>query len=577
MRRTSHAIFAGLVLSVSAGSGCGSDPPTSQPQPDAGEQQDASKPPVYEPPPASTLVEDGAVKIRREVFLVPGVKPPKNPVATANAETPPELDYVRVVRYRVDASPPRPARAVAVMMPGFLSGAGPFDPLARAIVRRSTSDDSFEAWAIDRRGNLPEDHHGLDVAEVKRDPDLALGYYFEDAELEGKKFGAFKSPADMAFESEWGLATIVGDLRNVIGLVGAADRKSRVVLVGHSLGASIAEEYAAWDFNGAPGYDELAGMVLIDGLTRSEGDAALPVTPDEYTKGSGTGLLAQPGLDAIRASQPFIALPLLGLGVYPMASVVAMRSRWTPGEIVSDPYRDKAFLTLLALTSVPKMTNRAAMGLAFDNESCGVTFVSVSCGTVTGGPTEKYQSLLGSELSHPSDPDATYDWVEFDKTSPAENTSIDDIARAWYEGPGLDLAEWYFPARLALDVGAAGNLVLKAGDFLHDQHGLLAVHGAKMDLPIMGAVAGLVGDVAALDKLRALVGPVPIGPGRPLAGAARTDPDAFRVVDLTKLTHVDPIAGTDVPSGTIPTWHDTLVAWMKKNTPAGGVVVPVHE
>ena len=557
-----------LALAITFVSACGSDsknPPNPTPTP------------AYAPPPTSLVVEDGAVKIRREIFLVPGVKPPKNPVAADHAETPAELDFVRVVRYRVDADPPKPARAIAVLMPGFLGGAGSYDPMARAIVRRSTSDDALEAWAIDRRSNLLEDHHGLEVAQVKKDPEIAIGYYFEDAAVEEKKFKGFLQPDELAFESEWGLATTVGDLASVIGLVAPEDRRSRVVLVGHSLGASIVEEYAAWDFDGKPGYADLAGLVLIDGMTRNEGAATPPVTQDEYLKGKSAGALSVPGLDAVRSGTPYVALPFLGLDIYPIAAVTAMRSRLSPDAITDDPYRDKAFLTLLSLATVPKMTNRGAMGLAFDNESNGISFAAVSCGTSKGGPTATYASILGVTLSHPISATSTYDWVEYDQVTPKEHTSIEDIARSWYEGPGLDFAEWYFPARLSADAPAAGSLVLKKGDWPLDEQGLRATHGAEMDLPILGAVAGLVADVKALDPLRALVKDVPIGAGRPLAGTPRTAEDAFRVVDITALTHIDPLSGTDAGGGIVPKWYDTLTAWMKVNTPAGGAVVAVQK
>ncbi len=464
--------------------GCGSGDPAPAPPPAA-----------YAPPPASAVVEDGAVKIRREIFLVKGVKAPKNPLAKSNAEAPAELEQVRVVRYRVDSETPKAARAVAVLMPGFLGGAGSYDALARALVRRSTEGEAFEAWAIDRRSNLLEDHHGLDVAEVKKDPELAAGYYFDGAEVEGKTFAGFRDASELAFASEWGLPVTIGDLHNVIGMIGEADRKARVILVGHSLGASIVEEYAAWDFDGKAGYDELAGLVMIDGLTQHEGDAALPVSSDEYQNGQkGGGLAASPGVVTIRSATPYFALPLLGVPIYPIAAVTAMRARWSPTAFAKDYDRDKAFQTLLALATVPKMTNRAAMGLAFDNESNGVAFASVSCGTVKGGPMEKYDSLLGGKLSHPSDPDATYDWVEFDQVSPKDLTSVDDIARSWYEGPGLDFAEWYFPTRLALDTASAGTLVLKEGEWPLADERMRAVHGAKLDLPIFGAIAALVGD-----------------------------------------------------------------------------------
>src|SRR5512143_3318218 len=106
--------FAALLAAGAIGASCGSS---------------------YAPPPASIVVEQGAVAIRREAFVIDGVAAPANPLA--NAATPAEQNKLRVVRYRVDADPPLPARAVVVMMPGFLGGAGSLDSLARAVVRRS--------------------------------------------------------------------------------------------------------------------------------------------------------------------------------------------------------------------------------------------------------------------------------------------------------------------------------------------------------------------------------------------------------------------------------------------------------
>ena len=38
-----------------------------------------------------------------------------------------------------------------------------------------------------------------------------------------------------------------------------AGGRRKVILGGHSLGASTTVAYAAWDFNGRPGYKDLAG------------------------------------------------------------------------------------------------------------------------------------------------------------------------------------------------------------------------------------------------------------------------------------------------------------------------------
>ena len=45
----------------------------------------------------------------------------------------------------------------------------------------------------------------------------------------------------------------------------AAKGGREVILGGHSLGASLTAAYAAWDFNGKPGYKDVDGLVLIDG------------------------------------------------------------------------------------------------------------------------------------------------------------------------------------------------------------------------------------------------------------------------------------------------------------------------
>ncbi len=567
--RPRFAATAALLLCCSA-AGCGGGETDTSPEP---------TPEKYAPPPASEVVEDGPVKIRREVFLLQGVTPPPNPDAPADrAETPQENNQVRVVRYRVDSDPPAPARSIFVLVPGFLGGAGSYDALARAVVRRSKDGGAFEAWAIDRRSNLLEDHHGLDVAEVKQDPEAARAYYFDGAEVEAKTFSGFRTGPELLFASEWGMPTTIGDLRRVIELVPEAERRGRVVLVGHSYGATIAEELAAWDFDGKRGYDELAGLVLIDGVAGHEGETAPPISQDEYENGGPGPFGKSPGVTGIRGGVTYFALPFLGAKVYPIAAIASMRAVFAPGEITEgDVDRDNAFRTLLSITEIPKMTNRAAAGLAFDDESNGIAFASVSCGRSKGGAMEEYTSVLGPTLQHPSDPSATYEWDEFDGVEPAEHTSLDDFARSWFSGPGLDFAEWYYPYRLSQDGPIASTLVLQPGDFAHDLYGMRALHGASMDLPILAVAAGLVPDPASWDKLRALVAGVPIGPDRPLAGTPRTDEDAFRVVDVHQLTHIDPLSGADTGAGLVSGWYDELVGWATKHTPEGGAAVPIQE
>jgi pimeloyl-ACP methyl ester carboxylesterase len=516
---------------------------------------------VYAPPPASTVVEDaGPVKIRRELVLVPGVVPPPNPVG--NAATPPAQNMLRITRYRVDADPPLPARAVVVVMPGFLGGAGSVDGIAKSIVRRSTSTDAYEGWAIDRRSNLLEDTWGEDVAEVFQDPDQANDYYFQEDTVQGQTFAGFLTGGQLPWASEWGLATTVGDLRNVLALVPEEQRSSRVILVGHSLGASIVEEYAAWDFAGTPGYADLAGLVLVDGVAGNEGQTTLPVTQDVYENGGGTapgGFGQNIGLVSdIRPGNTLFTLPLLGVKVYAAAEYLAMRAHWTGPAIEADDERDSLLSVLLASPQVPAMTDRAVFGFAFNRDSAALSFTAVSCGEPTGGAIGPVTSALGSTIQAPTDPSATYSWIDYDQSTPPGNTSIDDFARAWYEGPQLNFGEWYFTQRLALDPPAASTLVMAPTDWPVATYGLDAEHGHDIDVPILAAACALVGTTSAFANLQATV---------------KTAPASFQTISQPQLTHLDCVDGTDDPGSDVGKWYDALFAFVNASTPPGGVTL----
>ena len=535
--------------------------------------------PGYVPPPTSTIVEQGAVAIRREVFLVAAPAPAANPLPVENASTPSQYNFVRVVRYRVDSgeAAPKPARAIVLLMPGFLGGAGSFDPLARALVRRSQGDANLEAWAIDRRSNLLEDQHGLDVAEVKQDAEIARGYYFSAEEIEGRRYDGVKPQDELAFVSEWGLKTTIEDLRSVVSLIPVGERRSRLFLLGHSLGAAIVEQYAAWDFSGTPGFDELAGLMLIDGLTGSEGNATPPVGEDEYQNGINGGPYGRIGLQKIRQNDRYFVLPLLGSEVYPIAAVSALRAAFQPGQIVSDPDRDVAMRVLAGRRDLPQMTNRAILGFAFDQAHSNLSFAAVSCGKATGGPLEEYSGVLGGKLLRPADPLATYDWQEpLDQT---QATTLGELAQSWFSGPSIDFSEWYFPIRLTLDSAVAASLRMTERDWPVARYGLRTMHGAKLDLPIYGLATQLAGkgagDPKAFASLQALVAAIPIGPGRPLAGTPRSDPAAFMVHTDNKLTHIDPLLGADRAGSRVQSFYQSLFEFVKQSSTKGGVVVQV--
>ena len=537
---------------------CGGDPPAAidggadaQGGADAGPPRDWT----FAEPPASTTPE-GA--ITREVIVLAASDAPPNP--TTGDDTPAELDRTTIVRFHGS----EPARAIVIAMPGFLGGAGSFEMLARHVVRRSIAGGTpVEVWAIDRRSNLLEDRRGLDTAEVESDPAIARGYYFGTDTIDGEAFPGFLAQQDLAYVSEWGLATHVADLEAVIERVPADLRQGHVFLMGHSLGGSFAETYAAWRFeDGSRGADRLAGVILIDG---AQGET--PLTEDEYRNGTGAGLTRSPGVDDIRSTTRTFELPLLGVAVYARAEIAAMQALFAPDDVVEDPGRDMVLSTLLSLrlTAVPAMTNEAAFGFAFDDASNGLSFAAVSCGTHAGGPVEPYDSLFGSTLVRPSDPGATYTWIDADASDPVEQTPLANIAHSWIDGR-TNFGEWYFPARLSIDLAAVGGLAVAEGSY-QLENDLRARDGAAMDAPVLAIAAGL-RPVAGYDASRARG--AAIGPGRRHEGALRASDDAYRVVDATAMTHIDPLSAADTDRNPAPA---AIVAFVTENV-LDGTVVP---
>jgi hypothetical protein len=272
----------------------------------------------------------------------------------------------------------------------------------------------------------------------------------------------------------------------------------------------------------------------------------------------------------IRKGLVFVALPFIGVKALAVSEYVAIQARFAPTQISDDPTRDGLLGVMLGESPIPKLTNRATFGFAFDDASCGLQIAAISCGAGSGGAITSYDGILGGKLLHPSDPAATYGWTEYDGVNPREATSIDDAARAWYEGPQLNFAEWYFPQRLTIDASVALTLDIADGDWRATAYGLRAKHGAEIDVPVL-AVGSVVAKPGAYEALRALLPPV--GPSRPSAGKPRTDPAAFRVIDQPSLTHIDWVVGTDAPGSPVASFYDAVASFARAQTPVGGVVI----
>lgn len=387
-------------------------------------------------------------------------------VAIAGAPAPGAARYDRVFAYQVGA---RRARTVVVLVPGFLGGAGTIAPVARDIAARLPAT---QVWVVDRREQALEDQRGF----ARRSASAAYDYYF------GGKYRRVRG-LEVPYASEWGLAVQLADLRRVV--LAARKGGRRVVLGGHSLGASTALAYAAWDFAGRPGYRDISGLVLIDGGLLG-------------TFASADAARARRELDEMRRGQVFE--DVLGLGVPELAGIFvqtaglyALRAPDAPAKL--QPLVPAAFRPAFTVT------NEALVGYAFDRD--------------TSPPGFEFVRVRAGRLAAAGDPRP---WVS------GERTPIERLVRAM-AATKPDFIEWYFPRRLRLDVDAANDLRMTAAAKIL---GLRLRWARRVDVPLYAYQTDLTG-------------------GRVLRGARRfvaiSRVRRYRFVDDPAASHLDPVVG----------------------------------
>ena len=385
---------------------------------------------------------------------------------------------------------PASAKRVLILVPGTQGGAGDFSLVGPEIVRRVPG---LQVWAYERRSQVLEDHTGFATG----DPDRAFGYYLGGEAIGARRFAPVAG-ATMPFVREWGLKLALEDLRRVVRRARRGGR--RVILGGHSLGASTAVAYAAWDFGGRAGHRDLAGLVLIDGgLLGSFGTPGL------------AGVRQR--LAALRTSDPF--LDLLGVGV-PWASGVLSATAGLYTRLRPDARATLTDFPLLpaSLRASFPVTNEAALGYAFDRTTspAALALIQVRAGRVaaTGDPRP---------------------WQD------GEVTPIQNLARLFGRSP-VDATEWYFPTRLSLDVDGASGLGRNAVTRLL---GLRLKHRRTIRLPLYALQTDLAG------------GRVLRGARRLIAGS-RIPARRAKLVDASRTnSHLDPLTAAPARSAFLKT------------------------
>jgi pimeloyl-ACP methyl ester carboxylesterase len=316
---------------------------------------------------------------------------------------------------------PADARNVLVLEPGTEAGSAYFVPLAQWIVSRT---HGWQVWSVERRENLLEDQSVLDRAKAG---------HARSGELFDYYLGWLKDPSmkthfrlipngKVRYAKRWGLRVAVGDLHTVLN---AAYRlRGKVVLGGHSLGGGVTTAYAAWNFGGRPGADQLAGLVYIDGGSFGAAESAAAA------RASIRGL----NVAGVSPWETFGNITAPFAGLYNATGSTAVQ--------IAPNHRalgqSSGLLNGLNLTPSVPVSNLGEYGFALNVGTSPHALLAA-------------QAHLGLGITATG---AIRGWDGRGALTPirryARMFSGADVSNA-------DGTEWYFPERLTLDLGAVGN------------------------------------------------------------------------------------------------------------------------
>lgn len=485
-----------------------------------------------------TALSLGSTAHARETSI--SVKTPLGPCA-------PQVPQDACNRVQVRQIGPATAKKVLVLIPGTQGGAGDFTLMARDLVRRIPG---LQVWSVDRRTQILEDTSVFKqtLATAKKSPAIrkralakAFCYYLDFFDASCAHVTLRDEAADGAWADDLGAAVALNDVHAVVKLARAQKRK--VVLGGHSLGGGLATQYAAWDFEGTPGYSFIDGLVLIDGGGKSANDAATSQaavcslngqTPTDSTnpsttcEGVASPLTAKPWLSLLPG------LPAASAGLF--AEVGALYAKLDP---LGSAEKIRTF-SLLPASFNPgfKVTNRGLLGYAFDRDTApeGLALLQVNAGRLKPG--------CGAGAAKPCD------WVD------GGVTPISRVANTFGQEPA-NAVEWYFPRRLSVDSGYGSSLTQTsaADGEAEDQLGLRVYHGADIDVPVYAIRTDLgvtPGDLSAVQRLLTHA-------GIPSSKATLVNASTAALGAAKGQSHLDPLLGSPTKNKLFP----TLIPFLK--------------
>ena len=161
------------------------------------------------------------------------------------------LNNARYTRFRLSPTTSE-ADAILILIPGFEGGANDFKILAENLIPKVFTEQGLrlEVWAYDRRSNQLEDSVGLDIAEARKDPLIALDWLFGtelgltlDPDLvagPNRRAVFYNNQSDTPFIAEWTPLLFSRDINAIVDKARSLANHANVFLGGHSAGTGFA-------------------------------------------------------------------------------------------------------------------------------------------------------------------------------------------------------------------------------------------------------------------------------------------------------------------------------------------------
>lgn len=350
---------------------------------------------------------------------------------------PEECNYIHYQRVGLKNSDGIVANAdsILVIQTGVIVGNNAFRFMSKQMVymAKEQRNKRIEVIMMDRRYNCFEDTTGANEAEAKKDVQVAVDYYYNNAEINGKTFEGFKNNAEMDVLSKFGLKIVMEDIFHTMTTLvpSQADRQEKLFMLGHSLGGFFAMFFLGWDFDGNAetlddaGYNNVAGVVMMDSLLSHMMDMfepmirLLPKAMQDMVPGVvGTAYPALVGSVEVGLFPRLLPFDVIGFSAETFLGLelLAMGADFAPDEqstVLEDA--DYGIMLNLALRLIHsrdvtqfldpfqpayirdfKYTNEAMFGVALDDNFMPVQLPQASMGFLTGGDIRKKNFPVGS-------------------------------------------------------------------------------------------------------------------------------------------------------------------------------------